>query len=210
MAGIKVKFDEHKVRKEIEEMTRQELAKQATKLFSAVNKRIDRLQASNTISPALEALQRKRGDTHFSARGKSLEALQDEYVEALSFSNLQTSTVSGARQYTNQLKSLLGDRIKDSDYVSSVFDLMHGVAERLPVELASNMIGTNDILNDVIETAIGENISELNASDSGRNDFIQKAIDKVMTDLKGLANRSANELGNSLENALSSARNKVF
>lgn len=203
---VKADFNEQKVRKEIEEMTRQELAKEANKLFSMVNKRIRRLKDSDTISPALEALQRKRGNSQFSTRGKNLQALQDEYVEALSFSNLQTSTVNGARQYTRGLQDLLGDKIHDKDYISAIFDLMHGLEERLPVELASNMIGTNEVLNEVIETAVGQNISELNATSSGRNDFIQRAIDKLMKQLKGLANSSAS----SLESSLNSARNKVF
>lgn len=203
---VKAAFNERKVRKEIEDMTKQELAKEANKLFSMVNKRIRRLKDSDTISPALEALQRKRGDAQFSTRGKDLKSLQDEYVQALSFSNLQTSTVRGARDYTKGLKSLLGEKIKDPDYVNAIFDLMHGVEERLPVELASNMIGTNDVLNDVIETAVGQNISELNATDGGRNDFIQKAIDKLMEQLKGLATSSAS----SLESSLNSARSKVF
>lgn len=203
---VKAVFNEQKVRKEIEEMTRQELAKEANKLFSMVNKRIRRLKDSDTISPALEALQRKRGNSQFSTRGKNLQALQDEYVEALSFSNLQTSTVNGARQYTRGLQDLLGDKIHDKDYISAIFDLMHGLEERLPVELASNMIGTNEVLNEVIETAVGQNISELNATSSGRNDFIQRAIDKLMEQLKGLANSSAS----SLESSLNSARNKVF
>lgn len=203
---VKASFNEQKVRKEIEEMTRQELAKEANKLFSMVNKRIRRLKDSDTISPALEALQRKRGDSQFSSRGKNLQALQDEYIEALSFSNLQTSTVNGARQYTRELQDLLGDKIHDKDYISSIFDLMHGLEERLPVELASNMIGTNELLNEVIETAVGQNVTELNATTSGRNDFMQRAIDKLMEQLKGLANTSAS----SLESSLNSARNKVF
>lgn len=203
---VKASFNEQKVRKEIEEMTRQELAKEANKLFSMVNKRIRRLKDSDTISPALEALQRKRGNSQFSSRGKNLQALQDEYVEALSFSNLQTSTVNGARQYTRELQDMLGDKIHDRDYISAVFDLMHGLEERLPVELASNMIGTNELLNEVIETAVGQNVTELNATTSGRNDFMQRAIDKLMEQLKGLANTSAS----SLESSLNSARSKVF
>lgn len=139
---------------DITNMVRDELAPIASQVFSTVNKRISRIINSDVISPAYEALQRKRGDVYFHVGGKDLDELIQEYSEAVAFYNMPTGTVSGARPFTNNLKNMLGDRIDDKHYIASVFDMLHGIEDRLPIYLAQNMVGSEEILNRIIEENI--------------------------------------------------------
>lgn len=173
------------VEMDVTHMVRSELAAIATPLFSTVNKRIKRLIDSDTVSPALEGLIRKRGvNPRFSARGKDLASLQREYAEALAWYNLNTSTVTGARQFTKKLQAKIGERVKDKEYVKSVFDLMHSVAERIPVMLAGNMIGTQDILNNIVEQYTADEITEFmsdaDVQESIINEMVQEMINALV------------------------------
>lgn len=169
---------------DIEEYTRDELAKVATVVFSTVNKRIQRLIDSDTISPAYEALLRKR-DTHFSVGGKDRKDLVREYSEAVAFYNMTTGTVTGARAFTNNLKAKIGERVNDKEYINKVFDLLHGVEERLPVYLANNMIGTNEILDNIIESNVDWSSYSMDADADAREDEINAQIDAIIEQVQG-------------------------
>lgn len=188
-------------------MALKELKQGARQIFSTVNKRIDRLQNSNTVSPAWEGLKRRRGGTgKFTIGNKDLKALQKELADAVAFYNRPTSTVGGARAFTNKLEKQIGTRVHDKDYVSYVFDLMHGIEERIPVELASNMIGTNDVLNLVIEEAVEQDINAINAESSLRDDFISKAVDKLTDMIDKTVRGSINDL----DSALDDLQNRLY
>lgn len=200
-------YSKKKVYDETEKNALKELRKTAKSLFSTVNKRMDRLQDSDTISPALEGLIKKRGGVkHFTSGGKDLKALEKEVAQAVAFYNRETSTVSGARHFTTRLKELIGDRVDDKDYVNDVFDLMHGVAERVPVKLERNMIGTNQILNEVIEEAVNQNISAINSDEQSRNDFITKMVQQVTDEVDDFMNETVQDLNESIKKANS----KIF
>lgn len=92
-----------------------ELKVVASRLFSASNKRIKRLQASSSVvSPALANLRKTRGaNIRFSRAGKSKSALISEITSARSFMEKRTSSVSGARAYMEETEERIGGEIKN-------------------------------------------------------------------------------------------------
>lgn len=162
-----------------------ELKNTCQSLFSTVNKRIDRIVSSDVISPAVNALIQKRGEgnLHFTIGGKNFNELQDEWAQAIGFYNLQTGTLSGARSFTNELKEKLGEKVRDKDYVNEVFDLMHGIAERTHVKLNENMIGTNEILDKVIQETDETELSQMNSDEQARDDLISRLVDELTNEI---------------------------
>lgn len=169
---------ENELARDITKLTQKEFRTQASHLFSAVNKRIKRLENSNVLSPALDALKKSDAGSHFTVRGKSDSELINEYNRALAFYNLHTATVSGARQFTNELKNLLGDNL-DKDYISSIFDMMHTISERLGSSIMKGKIGTNEILQDLYENDFKNSMSAIKNNKTVREDFIMDAVNRL-------------------------------
>lgn len=168
----------------VEEETKKEtlkgLKKEARKIFSRVNKKLNRLQSSEYISPAYEGIIRRHGTGfHFKYGGTDIDTLQKLIAEALIFESRETSNISGAKSFTDSLKQLLHTKDINSEYISNVFDVMHGVAERVPVQLAENMVGTDTILNNIIESYTLQELSNLSEADRIRS--IQEQLDKINT-----------------------------
>lgn len=193
------------VEREVKDLSRKELAKQAKALFSTVNKRIKRLQNSDVVSPALDALKKKR-TPHFTTGGKSLEQLQKEYSEALAFYNLETGTVTGARAFTNKLENMLGERVHDRDYLAKTFDLLHTVQNRLP-ELYKNKFGTDpQELQNMIERVEGleEQLYSDNAEEQEKamsellDNIIKQLTDELQQTIDSIINNAAKSLGGTL------------
>ncbi len=202
---VKVYGTREQIAQDVSEMTRQQLSKHAKQIFSTVNKRIRRLIDSDTISPALEALKRKRGNNpRFTTGGKDLEQLQKEYSEAIAFYNLETGTVTGAKSYTNKLKNLIGERIEDKEYINKLFDLLHGATERLPMQIAKNTIGTDTILNQIIEDDVNGTLNVLDSAD--RDLQISQLIDEVTDNIVNVINNDVDIL----DNALASIESRLF
>lgn len=203
--GMTISGTKEQIKADVSEMTRSQLSKQAKQIFSTVNKRIQRLIDSDTISPALEALIKKRGtNPKFTTGGKDLTALQKEYSEAIAFYNLETGTVTGARKYTNKLKQVIGERIDDKEYINKLFDLMHGVAERIPIQIANNTIGTDTILNQIIENDTNGTLNVLDSAD--RDLQIADLIDELTNQIVDVINNDTAIL----ENALKSFESRLF
>lgn len=83
--------------KTLKGMSRRDLASNISKLASAGNKRIRRLEKSGVPSPALDYVQRHGGD--FSVKGKTKEQLIIEFNRVSDFLTAKTSTVRGAKTW---------------------------------------------------------------------------------------------------------------
>lgn len=172
------KFVEDETRKEL----LKEMKKEARKVFSRVNKKLNRLKNSSYVSPAYEAVTSRHHNPnfHFTYGGTSVESLGKLLTEASIFESMETSTMSGSARYTEMLKNMLKDKgIEDKTYINNLFDLMHGVSERVPIQLAENMVGTDTILNNVIQSYTESEISKLSEADRLR--MIEEQLDKINT-----------------------------
>lgn len=85
---------------QIKQYDRNNLAKIVTKLASAANKRVKRLEGSGYNTPALR--QASKGG-HFGTKGKNLKQLRSEYKRVSGFLKSETSTVKGYKSFLNRL-----------------------------------------------------------------------------------------------------------
>lgn len=115
--GFKIKFTKSvfratqraKIKKEILQAVESspEYRKEISRVFQMVNRRIQNIEQSGQLSPAVQALNKGdiKGFTKFSMRG-DWNTLKIEYGKAISFLRQPTSTAQGARQYGQHLQRM--------------------------------------------------------------------------------------------------------
>ncbi len=96
-----------KIKKEILQAVESspEMKKEIARVFQMANRRIQNIEASGQLSPAVQALNKGdiKGFAKFSLRG-DWNILKIEYGKAISFLRQPTSTAQGARQYGQHLQ----------------------------------------------------------------------------------------------------------
>lgn len=115
--GFKIKFTKSvfgatqraKIKKEILQAVESspEYRKEIARVFQMANRRIQNIEASGQLSPAVQALNKGdiKGYTKFSMKG-DWNTLKIEYGKAISFLRQPTSTAQGARQYGQHLQRM--------------------------------------------------------------------------------------------------------
>lgn len=115
--GYKIKFTKSvfgatqraKIKKEILQAVESspEYRKEIARVFQMVNRRIQNIEQSGQLSPAVQALNKGdiKGFTKFSMKG-DWNTLKIEYGKAISFLRQPTSTAQGARQYGQHLQRM--------------------------------------------------------------------------------------------------------
>lgn len=117
--GFKIKFTKSvfgatqraKIKKEILQAVESspEYRKEIARAFQMANRRIQNIEQSGQLSPAVQALNKGdiSGFTKFSMKG-DWNTLKIEYGKAISFLRQPTSTAQGARQYGQHLQRTYG------------------------------------------------------------------------------------------------------
>lgn len=115
--GFKIEFTESvfgatqraKIKKEILQAVESspEYRKEIARVFQMANRRIQNIEQSGQLSPAVQALNKGdiQGFTKFSMKG-DWNTLKIEYGKAISFLRQPTSTAQGARQYGQHLQRM--------------------------------------------------------------------------------------------------------
>lgn len=115
--GYKIKFSKSvfgatqraKIKKEILQAVESspEYRKEISRVFQMANRRIQNIEQSGQLSPAVQALNKGdvKGFTKFSMKG-DWNTLKIEYGKAISFLRQPTSTAQGARQYGQHLQRM--------------------------------------------------------------------------------------------------------
>lgn len=115
--GFKIKFTKSvfgatqraKIKKEILQAVESspEYRKEIARIFQMANRRIQNIEQSGQLSPAVQALNKGdvKGFTKFSMKG-DWNTLKIEYGKAISFLRQPTSTAQGARQYGQHLQRM--------------------------------------------------------------------------------------------------------
>lgn len=98
-----------KIKKEILQAVESspEYQKEIARVFQMANRRIQNIEQSGQLSPAVQALNKGdiKGFTKFSMKG-DWNTLKIEYGKAISFLRQPTSTAQGARQYGQHLQRM--------------------------------------------------------------------------------------------------------
>lgn len=115
--GFKIKFTKSvfgatqraKIKKEILQAVESspEYRKEIARVFQMANRRIQNIEKSGQLSPAVQALNKGdvKGFTKFSMKG-DWNTLKIEYGKAISFLRQPTSTAQGAKQYGQHLQRM--------------------------------------------------------------------------------------------------------
>lgn len=84
-----------------------EMRKEIARVFQMANRRLQNIEQSGQLSPAVQALNKGdiKGFTKFSMKG-DWNTLKIEYGKAISFLRQPTSTAQGARQYGQHLQRM--------------------------------------------------------------------------------------------------------
>lgn len=120
----------YQMAKDFRKFSRQELAKECRRYFDMANKRINRLESSKVLSPALHAVLNSGGK--FYAKGADLKQLQHEYARCINFLNMGTSTVTTARQYERTIAEKLGGHKLSTDQKSLLFKAFRTIEKTSP------------------------------------------------------------------------------
>ena len=131
-----------------------------SRLVSAGNKRIRRLQKAEINSPALTSLGTK---TRFSTKlpknvstSQKVNKLRQEFSRARQFLAMKTSTISGAKSYVKEIKSNISKSVgRDVSAVNlnRAFELLHKMQERGEIPAgAANKAGSIHARDYIIET----------------------------------------------------------
>lgn len=188
------------IKPSVEKDTYEQMIKESKPLFNRVNRRIRNLERNRQlISPAYNSLRKKRGPAPrfgTSISVHNLDDLQREIALAREFDNLETSSVPGARAFTNNLKSKLDQKATrklDRNFVNQIFDVLHSLHERMPDILYQNQLQYASYLDTVVEVAENTDLSKLDEADKVET-LVTKAIDKLSREVANKINDDIDEV----------------
>ena len=138
-------------------MKRNDLIAQMQPTIDAANKRLKRLQGMETLSPALNSVMQSGGK--FTIKGKTRNEVLKEASRALSFINMKTSTVSGAKQFEKNFAAKLSNKSKNitNDQRKTLFDSFRKLQQISPVGL--NVYGSERLVRMLADEVVDENYS---------------------------------------------------
>lgn len=138
-------------------MKRKDLIAEMQPTIDAANKRLKRLQGMETLSPALNSVMQSGGK--FSIKGKTRNEVLKEASRALSFINMKTSTVSGAKQFERNFAAKLSNKSKNitNDQRKTLFDSFRKLQQISPVGL--NIYGSERLVRMLADEVVDENYS---------------------------------------------------
>ena len=205
--GFKIKFTKSvfgatrraKIKKEILQAVESspEYRKEIARVFQMANRRIQNIEQSGQLSPAVQALNKGdiKGYTKFSMK-HDWNAIKVEYGKAISFLRQPTSTAQGARQYGQHLqrvydltpdeynlmaRNLQGklNSVSDNDFVERY--LMRYKDFTGEMEQSARDISTQIESEAVsIQRAIDDNIQREANKISGQLDEVDREIDRII------------------------------
>ena len=112
LEGLSIKDISNLDWSDVQKLTRKELASLTSRLVSATNKRLARLEKSELgESPAFRSFKVRTGLDKLSVKGKSHGQLQRVFTEAKHFLNLKTSTIGGYKKVIKNIKDTIQDKI---------------------------------------------------------------------------------------------------
>lgn len=158
---------------DINNLSDKELREVANQYFSAMNKRLKRIeQAEETGSPSYRHLAEKhKGGARFSSKGKSREELKSELAIAKQFSHSKVSTISQIKKLKKEYFKQLGVEVPKNG--KEFWKAYRKFEERNP-----NIVGSKNFDSKTAQKYIA-NEYESNYTDFDDEDIIDKSTKKV-------------------------------
>lgn len=195
--GFRIKFTKSvfgatqraKIKKEILQAVESspEYRKEIARVFQMANRRIQNIEQSGQLSPAVQALDKGdiKGFTKFSMKG-DWNSLKIEYGKAISFLRQPTSTAQGARQYGQHLQRMY-------DLTPDEYDLM---ARNLQGKL--NSVSDSDFVERYL-MRYKDFTGEMEQSASDISTQIESEAQSISRAIDAEIERQANEAADQME-----------
>lgn len=195
--GFKIKFTKSvfgatqraKIKKEILQAVESspEYRKEIARVFQMANRRIQNIEQSGQLSPAVQALNKGdiKGFTKFSMKG-DWNTLKIEYGKAISFLRQPTSTAQGARQYGQHLQRMY-------DLTPDEYNLM---ARNLQGKL--NSVSDSDFVERYL-MRYKDFTGEMEQSASDISTQIESEAQSILRAIDAEIERQANEVADQME-----------
>lgn len=195
--GFKIKFTKSvfgatqraKIKKEILQAVESspEYRKEIARVFQMANRRIQNIEQSGQLSPAVQALNKGdiQGFTKFSMKG-DWNTLKIEYGKAISFLRQPTSTAQGARQYGQYLQRMY-------DLTPDEYNLM---ARNLQGKL--NSVSDSDFVERYL-MRYKDFTGEMEQSASDISTQIESEAQSILWAIDAEIERQANEVADQME-----------
>lgn len=195
--GFKIKFTKSvfgatqraKIKKEILQAVESspEYRKEIARVFQMANRRIQNIEQSGQLSPAVQALNKGdvKGFTKFSMKG-DWNTLKIEYGKAISFLRQPTSTAQGARQYGQHLQRM--------------YDLTHDEYNLMARNLQGKLNSVSD--SDFVERYLmryKDFTGEMEQSASDISTQIESEAQSISRAIDAEIDRQANEVADQME-----------
>lgn len=152
-----IKQSLHQLPNDFRRMSRSELYKAVRPTIDAANKRLKRLESSEILSPAYSNVIERGGK--FSTAGLDRNELIREASRAISFMNMETSTLKGAKQYENNLVSKLSNKAKSitQSQRKVLFDAFRKLEQISPQGL--NLYGSDRLIRMLGDSIVDSGLS---------------------------------------------------
>lgn len=157
-------------------LSRQELAKEFDRVRDIANKRIRRLEAAKLPSPALHAVMKSGG--LFYGKGKSLNQLRHEYARCISFLNMSSSTVTGAREEKRKIEQKLGGKQLSDKQLSTLFDAFRQIRKNNIGAL--QMYGSDRLISYLANEITSEDDNIITSNSQNWEQMIEKATNEMI------------------------------
>lgn len=196
-SGFKIKFTKSvfgatqraKIKKEILQAVESspEYRKEIARVFQMANRRIQNIEQSGQLSPAVQALNKGdvKGFTKFSMHG-DWNTLKIEYGKAISFLRQPTSTAQGSRQYGQHLQRMY-------DLTPDEYNLM---ARNLQGKL--NSVSDSDFVERYL-MRYKDFTGEMEQSASDISTQIEREAQSISRAIEAEIERQANEVADQME-----------
>lgn len=186
----------YQMARDFRKFSRQELAKECRRYFDMANKRINRLESSKVLSPALHAVLNSGGK--FYAKGADLKQLQHEYARCINFLNMGTSTVTTARQYERTIAEKLGGHKLSTDQKSLLFKAFRTIEKTSPAGV--QVYGSDRLIQYLADEIDSEDENIMKGVGSQDWDAM---IEKVIADMSVEYEKRMDEFYNSFKDIFS-------
>jgi len=168
-------------------LSRSDLSKIVTKISSAANKRLKRLEEQEIKNPVYLGIQRSGGK--FSVKGKNLNSLRAEYTRVSAFMRNNTSTLKGAKEQYKKFQARFGSPLSPRQ-MNDLYSTYRKLEELEPAFLKTKYGSENmmTFLHDKIVSKKGN-----------PDEILQSALDEIKRNYEVHANDGEIDMGEFFE-----------
>lgn len=178
-----------------------EYRKEIARVFQMANRRIQNIENSGQLSPAVQALNKGdiKGYTKFSMK-HSWQDLKIEYGKAISFLRQPTSTAQGAREYGQHLQQVYG--LTKDEYDLMARNLQGKLSSISDSEFVERYLMRYKDFTGEMEQSAADISTQIESEAQSISRAIDAEIDRKANEISGTLDDAMNKMSNDIERIL--------